>query len=57
MPAKYREVFLCCVVEGESKPEAARRLGVPAGTVSSRLAAAREVLRVAPLAPRRGTFS
>src|SRR5947209_5230193 len=46
MPAKYREAFLCCADEGESKVEAARRLAVPVGTVSSRLAAAREILRV-----------
>jgi RNA polymerase sigma factor (sigma-70 family) len=46
MPAKYREAFLCCVVEGQTKAEAARRLAVPVGTVSSRLAKAREMLRV-----------
>jgi|GEM_PF-4200174 len=45
MPAKVREAFLCCVVEGQTKAEAARRLAVPAGTVSSRLAAARDTLR------------
>ena len=45
LPGKHRETFLLCVIEGETKPGAARRLGVPVGTVSSRLAAAREVLR------------
>jgi RNA polymerase sigma factor (sigma-70 family) len=45
MPAKSREAFLRCVVEGLTKAEAARRLAVPVGTVSSRLATAREMLR------------
>jgi RNA polymerase sigma factor (sigma-70 family) len=45
LPVKHREAFLLCAVEGETKASAARRLGVPVGTVSSRLAAAREVLR------------
>jgi RNA polymerase sigma factor (sigma-70 family) len=46
LPAKYRVPFLLCCVEGRTNEEAARELGCPVGTVLSRLARARERLRV-----------
>src|SRR5262249_39598533 len=44
LPALYREALVLCELEGLSRKEGARRLGVPEGTLSSRLAAARRLL-------------
>jgi RNA polymerase sigma factor (sigma-70 family) len=41
---KYRNAVVLCEIEGRSRTEAARLLGVPEGTLSSRLAAARRML-------------
>ncbi len=45
LPARYREAFILCQLEGRNGAEAARELGCPTGTVHSRLARARERLR------------
>jgi RNA polymerase sigma factor (sigma-70 family) len=45
LPDHYREALLLCYVEGMSNEEAARRLRCPTGTVKSRLARGRELLR------------
>jgi RNA polymerase sigma factor (sigma-70 family) len=44
LPAKYRVVIVLCDLEGRPRKEAARRLGVPEGTVAGRLARARTML-------------
>jgi RNA polymerase sigma factor (sigma-70 family) len=45
LPDHYREPLLLCCVQGLSNEEAARRLGCPTGTIKSRLARGRELLR------------
>ncbi len=45
MPAGQRLAFVLCCLEGKTGEEAARHLGCPPGTVSSRLTRARERLR------------
>jgi RNA polymerase sigma factor (sigma-70 family) len=45
LPARYREAVLLCELEGVSRQDAARQLGLPEGTLSSRLARGRTLLR------------
>ncbi len=45
LPARYRGPIVLCELEGLTRQEAARRLGVPEGTLSSRLARAKARLR------------
>ncbi len=45
LPRRYREAVLLCELEGASRQDAARRLGLPEGTLSSRLARGRTLLR------------
>ena len=45
LPAKYRDALVMCELEGASRADAAKTLGVPEGTLSSRLARGRELLR------------
>lgn len=44
LPARYREAVVLCELQGRGRKEAARLLGIPEGTLSSRLAAARKML-------------
>ena len=50
LPVQFREVLLLCEVEEMSYQELAETLGIPIGTVMSRLSRARKMLR-ASLAP------
>jgi hypothetical protein len=45
LPEKYRGVVVLCYWEGLTQERAAVQLGIPLGTVRSRLARAREILR------------
>jgi RNA polymerase sigma factor (sigma-70 family) len=45
LPARERSAFVLCYLEGRTHAEAGRELGCPAGTVSWRVARARERLR------------
>ncbi|HEV3263187.1 MAG TPA: sigma-70 family RNA polymerase sigma factor [Gemmataceae bacterium] len=44
LPDKYRLPVVLCDLEGRSRQEVARQLAIPAGTLSSRLATARQTL-------------
>jgi RNA polymerase sigma factor (sigma-70 family) len=44
LPDTYRAVIVLCDLEGKTRKEAARQLGVPEGTVAGRLARARTML-------------
>ncbi len=44
LPDKYRAAVVLCELEGRTRKEAARELGIPEGTLSSRLATARALL-------------
>jgi RNA polymerase sigma factor (sigma-70 family) len=45
LPAKHREALVVCYLEGATQEDAARRLGVPLGTLRSRLARARALFQ------------
>lgn len=45
LPARFRDVVVLCGLEGYTYEHAAQQLGCPVGTIKSRLAAAREILR------------
>lgn len=44
LPEKYRSAIVLCELQGRSRQEVADRLGIPPGTLSSRLAYARKLL-------------
>jgi RNA polymerase sigma factor (sigma-70 family) len=45
LPARYRMPVILCYLQGETLTQAAQRMGCPPGTVSGRLARARDLLR------------
>jgi RND family efflux transporter MFP subunit len=45
LPERLRRPFVLCYLEGKTNEEAARQLGCPTGTIFSRLARGREMLR------------
>lgn len=45
LPDKYRAAVVLCYLEGKTNEQAARELGCPAGTIKTRLAYARDLLR------------
>jgi RNA polymerase sigma factor (sigma-70 family) len=53
LPLKYRAAIILCELQGQTRSEAAAQLGVPEGTLSSRLAKGKELLarRLARLNP------
>jgi len=44
LPPKYRQPIVLCDLEGRTRKEAARQLGIPEGTVATRLARGRSLL-------------
>src|SRR5260370_15785969 len=45
LPEKYRAPLVLCYLEGKTNVEAGRMLGLPAGSMSKRLARGRDLLR------------
>jgi RNA polymerase sigma factor (sigma-70 family) len=45
LPDKYRQPLVLCYLQGRTNEEAARQLGCPSGTLFTRLARARDMLR------------
>jgi RNA polymerase sigma-70 factor (ECF subfamily) len=54
LPVNYREMILLCDVEEMSYQEVAQALGIPIGTVMSRLSRARKAMRVLLMAGTEG---
>jgi RNA polymerase sigma factor (sigma-70 family) len=54
LPEKYRVPLILCELQGQSRKQAAQTLGLPEGTLSSRLARGRQLL--AELLSRRGVL-